>query len=119
MNETTGYCGLNCKTCIIRLATREKDEQKKYQMRVETARQIKERYGQECKPEDVNDCDGCKTDTGILFSGCNNCYMRKCASQKNIENCAYCDDYPCEELDKFFITDKDARKRLDMIRAKI
>ena len=119
MSEMISYCGLNCKTCIIRLATREENEQKKLQMRIETARQIKEHYGQECKPEDINDCDGCKADTGILFYGCNNCYMRKCASQKQIENCAYCDDYPCDELEKFFITDKQARKTLDAIKSKL
>ena len=119
MSEMISYCGLNCTTCIIRLATKEKDEQKKLQMKIETARQIKEHYGQECKPEDINDCDGCKANTGILFSGCNNCYMRKCASQKQIENCAYCDDYPCDELEKFFITDKQARKTLDAIKSKL
>ena len=69
-------------------------------MRTEIAQQIKQHYGQECKPEDVSDCDGCKVDTGSLFSGCNNCYMRKCARKKHIENCAYCDEYPCGELEK-------------------
>jgi hypothetical protein len=117
MNETIGYCGLNCQTCQIYLATREKDEEKKYQMRAEIAQQIKEHYGQEYKPEDVSDCDGCKTEGGRLFSGSNNCYMRKCASQKHIENCAYCEEYPCEELEKLFTIDKDARKRLDAIKS--
>ena len=119
MNETIGYCGLNCQGCPIYLATREKDEEKQHKMRVEIAQQIKELYGQEYKPEDITDCDGCKADSGILFSGSHNCYMRKCASQKNIENCAYCQGYPCEELEKLFITDKDARKRLDMIKTKL
>jgi len=116
MNETIGYCGLNCQGCPIYLATREKDEEKQYKMRIDIAQQIKELYGHEIKPEDVTDCDGCKTVGGRLFSGSNNCYMRKCASKKNIENCAYCDGYPCEELEKLFTTDPDARKRLDAIK---
>lgn len=119
MNETISYCGLNCQGCQIYLATREKDEEKQYKMRVEIALQIKEHYGQEYKPEDITDCDGCKTEGGRLFSGSHNCYMRKCASQKHIENCAYCETYPCEELDKLFTTDRDARKRLDAIKSTI
>ncbi|MCP4611847.1 MAG: DUF3795 domain-containing protein [Planctomycetes bacterium] len=116
MSEMISYCGLNCKACPIYLATREKDEEKQNQMRTEIAQQIKELYGHEIKPEDVTDCDGCKTEGGRLFSGCHNCYMRKCAKQKNFENCAYCGDYACEELEKLFTTDPDARKRLDAIK---
>ena len=119
MNEMMGYCGLNCQGCPIYLATREKDREKQYKMRAEIAQQIKELYGREYKPEEITDCDGCKADSGILFSESHNCYMRKCARQKQIENCAYCHGYPCQELEKLFTTDKDARKRLDMIRAKI
>ena len=119
MSEMISYCGLNCKTCPIYLATREKDEEKQYKMRADIAKQIKEIYDQELKPEEITDCDGCKTEGGRLFSGSNNCYMRKCASQKNLENCAYCGDYPCDELEKLFTTDPDARKRLDAIKNSI
>jgi hypothetical protein len=48
--------------CPIYLATREPTPKKKLEMRIEIARQIKEHYGQECKAEDVTDCDGCKTE---------------------------------------------------------
>ncbi len=119
MNEMIGYCGLNCHGCPIYIATREKDEDKKYKMRVEIAQQIKELYRDEYKPEDISDCDGCKTKGGRLFSASHNCFMRKCASQKQFENCAYCRDYPCEELQKLFATDQDARKRLDAIKSSI
>ena len=119
MNESIAYCGLNCYGCPIYTATREKDKDKQYKMRVEIARQIKELYGDEYKPEDISNCDGCKTQDGRLFSGSNNCYMRKCTRKKRIENCAYCQDYPCEELQKLFTIDKDARKRLDAIKSSI
>jgi hypothetical protein len=45
------------------------------------------------------------------------CQIRICAIEKGIENCAYCDDYPCEALEKLFATDPGARERLDAIRA--
>ena len=117
MEEILSYCGLICRKCPIYLATREKDEEKRYKMRVDIAQQIKKHYNQECKPEDITDCNGCKTKDGRLFSESNNCYMRKCARRKRIENCAHCNDYPCEELEKLFTTDPDARKRLDKIKS--
>ena len=116
MEENLAYCGLICHTCPIYLATREKSEEKKYKMRVDIAQEIKKRYGQECKPEDVTDCDGCKTETGRLFSGSKNCQIRECARQKDVENCAHCDEYACEKLEKFFTTDPEAKKRLDQIK---
>lgn len=117
MEDSLSYCGLICQTCPIYLATRELDEEKRYKMRVDIARQIKELYGQEFKPENVTDCDGCKTQGGRLFSGSKNCYMRKCSRRKRIENCAHCNEYPCEELEKLFTTDPDAKKRLDEVRS--
>jgi hypothetical protein len=119
MDEKMAYCGLTCHNCPIYLATREKDEEKKYKMRVEIAQQIKKLYGQECKPEDVTDCDGCKTEGGRLLSGCRHCEIRKCASQKEIENCAHCDEYACEKLKDFFAMEAHAhaKERLDEIRS--
>ena len=100
MEDNLSYCDPSCNGCAIYLATREKDERKKHEMRVEIAQQIKELYGKECKPEDITDCDGCKSESGRLFSGSSKCNIRKCAQDKGIENCAYCTDYPCEELKK-------------------
>ena len=111
------YCGLTCHTCAIYLATREKDDEKRAKMRVEIADQIIKLYGQECKPEDVTDCDGCRTESGRLHSGCKKCLIRECAGKKGIENCAHCSEYACEKLEKLFVTDPEAKTRLDVIRA--
>jgi len=115
MEENLAYCGLICRTCAIYAATREKDRKKQREMRAEIARQIEQHYGQKGKPEDVGDCDGCKTEGGRLF--CTGCQIRKCAVDKGIENCAYCGDYPCEAIKKLFATDAGARERLDAIRS--
>ena len=119
MDEIIAYCGLTCDTCAIYLATREMDDAKRAKMRAEIAEQIKKLYGQECKPEDVGDCDGCLTESGRLYSGCKNCAIRKCASQKSVENCAHCDEYVCEELEKLFATETNAKKRLDEIKGRL
>jgi len=87
-------------------------------MRIEIARQIKKHYGQECKPEDVADCDGCRAEDVRLFCG-GDCQIRKCAKDKGLENCAYCGEYVCERLGKFFALDPGAKKRLDEIRRRL
>ena len=110
MEEMISYCGLVCQTCQIYLATREQNEEKRHKMRVDIAQQIKKHYGQECKPGDVTDCDGCKTETARLYSGCKKCPIRKCARERGVENCAHCDEYVCEKLEKFFATDPIANK---------
>ena len=117
MEEVVSYCGLMCHTCPIYLATREHDPKKKRQMRAEIARQINDLYKEDLKAEDVTDCDGCKTEAGRLFSASRKCEIRKCAGQKGIENCAHCNEYACERLEKFFATDPDAKKRLEAIRS--
>jgi hypothetical protein len=116
MEENIAYCGLPCHSCPIYLATREQDEEKRYKMRVDIAQQIKEHYNQECKPEDVNDCDGCKAEEERLYSGCRDCQIRKCASERGVENCAHCDEYTCEKLEEFFAKEPISRERLDEIK---
>jgi hypothetical protein len=116
MDEVVAYCGLTCQHCPIYLATREKDKEKREKMKVDIARICKEQYGMELSPEDITDCDGCKTAGGRLFSGCMKCEIRKCARQKGLENCAHCSEYPCEQLNKFFATDPSAKTRLDIIK---
>ena len=117
MDEIIGYCGLNCCTCPIYVATREKNEEERHRMRAEIAEQIKKHYGIEYGPEGITDCDGCKSEGDRLFAGSKNCQIRKCAKEKNIENCAHCDEYACEKLEKLFVTDPEAKKRLDVIRS--
>lgn len=85
-------------------------------MRIEIARICKEQYGMEYEPEDISDCDGCLTEGGRLFSGCKDCSIRNCAMKRGYENCAWCDEYACEKLEKFFVMDPSAKTRLDEIR---
>jgi hypothetical protein len=122
MNEMIAYCGLVCTNCPIYLATREKNKEIQAKMRAEIARICKELYGMNCKPEDINDCDGCLTEDGRLFFSCKDCLIRKCARDKKLENCAHCAEYACEKLQAFFISDPNAataKKRLDEIKSKI
>ena len=119
MNEIVAYCGLVCQGCPIYWATRETDESKKVKMKADIVRICKEHYGygEDFTPEYVTDCDGCRTEGGRLFSGCEKCEIRKCARQRELEYCAYCNEYACEKLQQFFVNDPNAKTRLDVIKS--
>jgi hypothetical protein len=119
--EMISYCGSKCATCPIYLATREKDPDKQRQMRDDIAREILEAYGIAYQADDINDCDGCPTQGGRLFVGCQKCQIRPCARERGLENCAHCSDYVCEKLEEFFdfggkLVNMEAKKQLDEIR---
>ena len=119
MNGIISYCGLDCHACPIYIAGRETDHAKKEKMIYEIVLACKEHYGVDYKYEDINECDGCKSESGRLFFGCSDCKIRKCAVEKGIENCAYCDEYACNNLMEFFKSDPGAKTRLDEIRSNI
>lgn len=113
METMIAYCGLLCNSCPIYLATLEQDKDRQQTMRESIAELCSKHYGMKMQSGDVNDCDGCKADTGKLFSGCLNCDIRNCAILKNIVSCAFCNDYACEKLKKHFLLDSDAQTRLE------
>ena len=112
---------MDCSGCPIHLATGVEDRKKQTRMREDIARQIEQLYGMKCRPEDITDCDGCRTDGGRLFAACAKCGIRKCARGKSMENCAHCGEYVCDKLQEFFdhggkLLHMDAKARLDAIR---
>lgn len=116
MEEMISYCGLICTECPIYIASREPDKNKKEKLIVEIIDACRNIYGIEYKPEQITECDGCKSNSGRIFSSCRECKIKKCASEKNIESCALCRDYPCGQLLKIFETEPAAKQRLDNIR---
>jgi hypothetical protein len=122
VSEMIAYCGLNCSTCRIYLATREKDPEKQREMREGIARYIREHFDPKTRLEDIADCDGCTVKNGRLFSGCQKCEVRKCARKKGLKNCAYCNQYACGKLNKLYDSggvEADAKERLDAIKARL
>jgi hypothetical protein len=116
MDEIMSYCGLSCQTCQIYLASRETDQSKKEKILDEIIHMFKVHYGIDCKYEDINECDGCKSGPDRLYFRCKECTIRKCAEIKGIENCAYCDEFACEDLLKIFKAEPGAEERLRRIR---
>ena len=47
----------------------------------------------------ATDCGGCWSDE--IDETIEQCKFRICSKEKNLEFCCYCDEYPCDELNKF------------------
>lgn len=113
MKENISCCGLDCGICPVYLATTVGSDL----MRKDVAASWSKAFGMKLSVQDVN-CEGCKTDTGILFGHCRNCEIRDCSYQHSVENCAFCPEYSCFKLDSFLkkFPISEARENLERIR---
>lgn len=112
MNEMIACCGLICTKCEAFLATKNNDESKKRKI----AKSWSKHFGVKFEPEDIS-CDGCLSESGRLSGYCRKvCEIRPCAHTKKVKNCAYCEDYACEKLTRFFAIARRAKATLDKIR---
>lgn len=113
-----GYCGINCAECHIYLATQKNDDKLR-----EQAIKLYELEKFALNLNDIN-CTGCKS-AGKKYFGCQKCGIKKCAAEKNYENCAYCEQYACRILNSFynslhtFPPESNAKKTLDELRKHI
>ena len=111
MEKMIAYCGLVCTDCDAFKATQENDDN----LRKQVAEQWTKEYKHPFKPEDIN-CDGCLPKTAKNFGHPNVCPVRKCGQEKGVLNCAYCEDYACEELNKYFEMFPEMKANLEEIR---
>jgi hypothetical protein len=114
MSKMIAYCGLVCSDCPTFLATQNDDDA----ARQETADFYAEKFGLDFKPEDIN-CDGCKSDGGKLIGYCQTCNIRQCCREKGLENCAHCNDQPCEKLIQFHEFSADAKLSFEALKSEI
>ena len=106
------YCGLNCFKCPAYIATQADDNK----LRADCAHHWAEEYKLEVRPENI-DCDGCKSE-GKKFFVCNSCGVRKCATEKGLDNCALCAEYACKKLKKLMSMDPNVAKAIEALRLK-
>jgi hypothetical protein len=88
------FCGINCSGCPALIATQQNDLEAKKQLAQTWST---EKY--QLKPEEMV-CDGCLALDERLVKFCLDCTTRQCARAKAVENCAYCDEFPCDKLMK-------------------
>jgi hypothetical protein len=114
MDKLIGFCGLVCSECPAFIATQNDDDIERERIAKEWAKAYKHDF----KIEDIN-CDGCVSTEGRHIGYCGFCEIRACAIQKTIKNCAYCEDYICEKLNKFFDMAPHAKKSLGETRKNV
>ncbi len=112
MNNLIAYCGITCSECGAYLATQADDHDKRKAVAETWSRE----YKANIEPGDIN-CDGCSSGSTKLFSHCFECKIRECAIEKNLANCAMCDDYACKMLEELHGFVPEAAKTLANIRA--
>lgn len=108
--QITAFCGLVCTECGAYIATRENDTEKLKALALEW-------YGVENDPTYCI-CEGCITE-GRKSKWCGECAVRACAQERDVINCAHCDDYGCETLTAFFAHAPNAKENLDLIRVSL
>lgn len=87
MEKMIGYCGYNCHLCAAR-----SDDPALRQRMVDGWRKI---FGHQNYTAVNVKCDGCLSDGRIADKSCK---ARPCAREKGVENCAYCDEFPCDKM---------------------
>ena len=106
------YCGLDCSKCPAYIATQKNDMNELKKVAKEWSKE-----NLQFKAQDIM-CDGCYSEERV-FSWCKECSIRACCREKKLENCGFCNNYPCELLDNVFSHDLSAKARLDEIHGKL
>jgi hypothetical protein len=89
MIEMLGYCGFLCDICPAYAKNIKSDADK-----TEISDKWFLYFGFQISPEKVS-CVGCRNEGNHPDEGCP---VRPCAIKKNVRNCAYCDDFDCDNL---------------------
>ncbi|MFC2167620.1 DUF3795 domain-containing protein [Acidobacteriota bacterium] len=90
VKKMTSPCGLPCFHCSAHLAVSNPTIRKK----VSEALNI---------PEEKATCEGCRSQEGRikLLKAQKQCSIYKCTTEKNIDFCNECDDFPCERFQPY------------------
>lgn len=111
MDKMIAYCGLDCSQCEAYIATQANDEAGKMK--------VLEKWRVEYNSPEMEisavTCDACHA-TVRLGGYCQFCGIRKCALDRGFQTCADCQDYACEELQKFFVMVPQAKANLKALR---
>jgi hypothetical protein len=93
MEEMLGYCGYDCNLCAAR-----SDDREVRQKLVDGWRRF---FGHEKYTAENVRCDGCRADGRLADKECK---ARSCVRERDVESCAYCGDFPCDNLKPLMAT---------------
>jgi len=96
-------CGGYCGGCPDYLAYINNDDKLKKKLAAEFSKQ----FNMDIKPQDVG-CLGCHGPVRKPWSA--SCSIQRCTEEKGILTCAFCDEFPCEKLGKYYEKNKYGEK---------
>ncbi|NIW44115.1 MAG: DUF3795 domain-containing protein [candidate division Zixibacteria bacterium] len=109
--EMIAMCGLNCMECEAYIATQAND----IDTLTKLSNDANQQSGMHLNWQDSL-CDGCIGE-GRQIGYCSQCKVRNCATEHQVENCAYCPEYGCTTITEFFEMAPKAKSNLDAIYA--
>ena len=114
MKKSVATCGLVCTECPAFTGNYDKTQEEQDRMNADWP--VKHVFKTGDPP-----CEGCHVKDGRLIEFCADCEVRFCGFDKNVRNCAHCDEYPCEKLAKLWkaIRTSVAKSNLDDIRGSL
>ena len=110
MRKRISYCGLVCADCPAYQATQAADDKALRDVAELWSKHIEETI----KPEDCI-CDGCLATEARHIPHWGECRVRICATEKNVENCGWCNGFPCKQLESFLGDMPHARANLESV----
>jgi hypothetical protein len=79
---------------------------------------IGDNEGAEAVVEKAPFCTGCWNNAGDCYwVGCNNCSLSICCTEKQINHCVECSDFPCEPYIKFASGGDIYKKAMDYLKS--
>ena len=112
MDKMIAYCGLVCTSCPAYIATQANDQAALEKV----AAQWREEYNAPDITVESVICDGCLGTEGRKCGHWHECDIRVCGMERGVINCAYCDDYACDKMERFFGFVPEAKTTLDALR---
>jgi len=106
------YCGITCTDCAAYIATNADDPAGLEKVAADWSKGLNaELTAADCR------CNGCSSEEGPWMSHCDECEIRACAKERQAANCAHCDEYACEKLERFLDSAPEAKETLERIHA--
>lgn len=93
--ELTAYCGINCGTCPLYVATVNNNTSMKEDIRLK----YEKIYNRSIDIKEM-ECNGCKSDKKFSLSRA--CNITPCNISKGIDTCSQCRSFKCDRIKKFY-----------------
>ena len=93
------YCGLNCAKCDLYLIPENENAAKQVLGWFKQKNWIEKNVDLSQFMAKGRECEGCRGPPEKNWSA--DCYFRQCASQRSLNYCCECKEFPCEKLLEF------------------